>query len=190
MRSRAGYVSAAICLIAGVSVAVWLGLGVYWRLQNALTRVVVPGNDVLTLDEPGGYTIYHEPESVMDGQLYAAQNIPGLRVTVTGEDGKPIAVVVPEISSTYTIGSHGGKSILAFAIAAPGNYRLSAEYAGGRNGPQTVLAIGRDFFWPVFRGIFGAIGSAMAGFAAALALALTTYFRRRQMQQAAAPRAF
>jgi hypothetical protein len=42
----------------------------------------------------------------------------------------------------------------------------------------------------VFCGIFGAIGSAMAGFAAAMALALTTYFRRRQMQQAAAPRAF
>jgi len=69
MQSRAGYVLAAICLIAGVSVAVWLGLSVYWRLQNALTRVVVPGNDVLTLDEPGSYTIYHEPESVVDGQL-------------------------------------------------------------------------------------------------------------------------
>jgi hypothetical protein len=185
MRSRAGYVLAAICLIAGVGVAVWLGLSVYWRLQNALTRMVVPGTGTLALSEPGNYTIYHEVESFVDGQLYAARDIPGLQVTVTGEDGKPVPVGTPWMSSSYTMSSHSGKSILAFAIATSGNYRLSAEYAGGRNGPQTVLSIGRDFFWPVFRGIFGAIGSVMAGFAAALALALTTYFRRQRMQRAA-----
>jgi hypothetical protein len=185
MRSRAGYVLAAICLVAGVGVAVWLGLSVYWRLQNALTRVVVPGSDLLTLDEPGSYTIYHEPESVVDGQLYSAENVTGLRVTVTGGDGAPVAVTAPAISSSYTIGGHSGKAVWGFEIATPGSYRLSAEYVGGRNGPQTVLAIGRDFFWPVFRGIFGAIGSVMAGFAGALALVLTTYFRRQRMQRAA-----
>jgi hypothetical protein len=175
----------AICLIAGVSVAVWLGLSVYWRLQNALTRVVVPGDDVLTLDEPGNYTIYHEPESVVDGQLYSAENITGLRVTVMGGDGKPVAVTAPAISSSYTIGGHSGKAVWGFQIATPGSYHLSALYPAGRTGPQTVLAIGRDVLWGIFRSIFGAIGSVMAGFAAALALVLTTYFRRQRIQRAA-----
>jgi hypothetical protein len=184
--SRAGYVLAAICLVAGVSFAVWLGLSAYWRLQNMLTRVVVPGNDVLVLNEPGTYTIYHEPESVVDGQLYSAENVAGLRVTVAGGDGKPVAVTAPAISSSYTIGGHSGKAVWAFEIATPGSYRLSAAYPAGHAGPQTVLAIGRDVFWGIFRSIFGAIGSVMAGFAAALALVLTTYFRRQRMRRAAA----
>jgi hypothetical protein len=185
MQSRAGYVLGAICLIAGVSVAIWLGLSAYWRLQGALTRVVVPGNDVLTLAEPGSYTIYHEPESVVDGQLYSAQDIAGLRVTVTDGDGKPVAVTAPGISSSYTIGGHSGKSVWAFEIAVPGSYRLSAQYPAGRTGPQTVLAIGHDVFWTLFRNIFGAIGSVVAGFVAALTLVLTTYFRRQRMRRIA-----
>jgi len=190
MASRAGYVLAAICLAAGLAVAVWIGLAAFQSLQHALTRVVVPGSSVLTLDEPGTYTIFHEADSVVDGKLYSAPAIPGLRVTVTAEDGTPIAVSVPTISSSYTIGSHSGKSVLAFDIATPGRYRFSAGYANGSSGPQTVLAIGRGFFGRLFGAVAGAIGSIFLGFGAGLALALTTYFRRRRMARGGLPAAF
>jgi hypothetical protein len=182
MKSKAGYFLAPIPAILGLALAGWLVWTEIGALQNALIRMVVPDSSVLTLDEPGTYTIYHEADSVVDGKLYSAPNIAGLSVNVTAEaNGQAIAVVVPGFSSSYSIGGHSGKSVFAFDITAPGRYRLSAAYSGGRGEPQTVIAVGRGFFGRLIGTIFGAIGSVFAGFIAALVLVLTTYFGRRKM---------
>lgn len=94
-------------------------------------------------------------------------------------------MVVPGFSSSYSIGGHSGKSVFAFDITAPGRYRLSVAYSGGRGEPQTVIAVGRGFLGRLIGTIFGAIGSVFAGFIAALVLVLTTYFGRRKMLRAA-----
>jgi hypothetical protein len=185
MQSRLGYVLAAICVVAGAAVAGWLAWSEIGALQNAMIRFVVPGSTEMTLSELGTYTIYHEAESVIDGQLYAAPNIGGLKVSVTAEsDGKTIPVVTPSINSNYTIGGHSGVSVFAFDIAQSGRYRLTAAYAGGQTSPQTVLAVSTGFVWGLVRTILGAIAAVIAGFGGALAFALTTYFRRRRIQQA------
>lgn len=186
MQSRAGYVLAALLLLAGMAAAgwfVWSGLA---GLQNALIRVVVPGSSVLALDLPGTYTIFHEPESTIDGRLYVSENINGLRVGVKEEaSGEQITVSAPTVSSRYTLGGHSGVSVLAFDIARSGRYRLDAAYPGGRDEPVGVLAIGREFVWRLLGSIFAAVGCGLAGFGAALALVLTTYFRRRRMRRTA-----
>ena len=186
MRSKAGYWLAPIPLVLGLAIAGWLVWNEIAALQNALTRLVVPGSTVLTLDAPGTYTIFHEADSVVDGKLYSAPNIVGLSVKVTAEaDGQQIAVVVPGFSSSYSINGRSGKSVLAFNIATPGRYRLSAQYASGRGEPQTVLAIGRGFFGQLFGTIAGALVATFAGFAGSLALVLTTCFRHRPEQMRA-----
>ena len=186
MRSKAGYFLAPIPLILGLALAGWLVWSGIAALQGALTRFVVPGTSVLTLDKPGTYTIFHEADSVVDGKLYSAPNIAGLDISVTAEaNGQAIAVVVPGFSSTYAIGGHSGKSVLAFTIATPGRYRLSAQYVSGNGGPQTVLAVGRGFVGRLIGTIFSAIAAVFAGFLAALVLVLTTYFHRRKMLRAA-----
>jgi hypothetical protein len=152
-----------------------------------MIRVVMPGSIVVTLDAPGTYTIYHEADSVVDGKLYSAPNIAGLSVTVTGDGtGAQIPVAVPSMSSSYSVGGHSGKSVLAFEITAPGRYLLSGRYANGRSEPQTVLAVSRGFLGRLLGTIFGAIGAVGLGFIAALVLVLTTYFRRRRMLRMAA----
>jgi hypothetical protein len=176
-------VLAAIALLAGLGLGGWLVWSGVAELQNALTRIVVPGATVLTLDKPGTYTIYHESESVVGGKLYSAPEIGGLQVVVTDMNGQPVAVTEPGITSSYTIGGHSGKSLLAFTITAPGRYRLTAAYAGGQTGPQTVLAVSGGFFGRLLGTVFGAVGSVFFGFGVALALALTTYFRRRRLQR-------
>ena len=86
MTSRAGYFLGAICLLAGLSVAGWLVWSEIAALQHVMIRVVMPGSVVVTLDEPGTCTIYHEADSVVgESKLYSAPNIAGLRVTVTGD---------------------------------------------------------------------------------------------------------
>ena len=187
MKSKVGYWLAPIPVILGFTLAGWLVWSSIAALQNALTRFVMPGTSVLTLNEPGTYTIFHEADSVVDGKLYAAPNVAGLDIDVTDEaTGQKIAVAVPGMSSTYSIGGHSGKSVLAFDIAAPGRYRLNAAYANGRSEPQTVLAVGRGFFGRLLGAIFGAIGAAFAGIIAAVVLVLTTFFRRRRMLRMAA----
>jgi hypothetical protein len=177
---RAGYFFAPIPVIAGFAVAGWLVWSAIDTLQDAFTRFVAPGSVTLTLSEPGTYTIFHEPESVIDGKLYAAPGVDGLQVTVTAEaDPDPIPVIVPTMSSRYTIGGRTGRSVLAFDIGRPGRYRLAAAYDGGRSEPRTVLAVGRGFFSRLLLTIAGAIAVVFTGAGVALALVLTTYFRRR-----------
>jgi len=186
MLSKAGYFLAPIPVILGLAIAGWLVWTEIVALQNALTRFVVPGSTEVTYDRPGTYTIYHESDSVIDGKLYAARDIAGLGVTVTGSaSGEQIPVAVPGMSSSYSVGGHSGKSVLAFDIKTPGRYRLSAVYANGRTEPQTVLTVG-GFVGRLIGVVFGAIGAVFAGFIAALVLVLTTYFRRRRMLRLAA----
>ncbi len=181
MTSRTGYALAVLCLLAGVGIAGWFAWSAIGALQDALVRFVVPGRVDLTLDRPGAYTIFHEPDSVIDGKLYASPNIAGLRVTLNGADGQQIPVTQPGFTASYAVGGHRGISVLAFEIAAPGRYRLTATYSAGQAEPQTVLAVGHGFVGQLVGTIFAAIGAAFAGFAAALALVLTTYFRRRRL---------
>jgi hypothetical protein len=185
MTSRAGYFLAPIPLLAGVIAAVWLVWSEFGALQDTIVRFVVPGSVELALDEPGTYTIFHEADSVVDGRLYSVQSIGGLQLTVTAAgDGKTVPITDPTISSSYTIGSHSGKSVWGFNITQPGRYRLTAAYPGGQSEPQTVLTIWRGFVGGLVRMILGAVGCALLGFALALALVLTTYFRRRRMLRA------
>lgn len=186
MTSRLGYVIGLLCLLAGMSMAGWLAWSEVAALRNVMIRVVVPGSTELTLDETGTYTIFHESDSVVDGKLYSASNISGLSVTVTADNGQQIAVTVPNVSSSYSMGGHNGKSVLAFDIASAGRYRLSALYANGRTEPQTVLAISRGFVGRLVGTILGVVFSILAGFGSALALVLTTYFRRRRVLRMAA----
>lgn len=77
MQSKAGYFLAPIPVILGLAIAGWLVWTEIAALQNALIRMVVPGTSVLTLDEPGTYTIFHEADSVVDGKLYSRRTSPG-----------------------------------------------------------------------------------------------------------------
>ena len=123
MKSRVGYFLAVIPLLGGATIAVWLALSGVFELENALTRIVVPGVGILTLDQPGTYTVFHESESVVDGRVYVAQDIAGLRVTVTADaDGKPIPVVTSTGRTTNNYGGHSGTSMLSFDIASPGRF--------------------------------------------------------------------
>lgn len=186
MTSRVWYVVAVIVLLAGgggAGLLMWSGLS---GLDQGMTRVVVPGTSVLTLDKPGAYTIYHEPESVIDGKIYTSENVNGLRIAVAEEGGEQVTVASPTMHSTYSVAGHRGVSVLAFEITKPGRYRLTAAYPGGRSEPVTVLAVGQGFVGRLVMTILGAVGSGLLGFFAALVIALITFFQRRKLRRRAA----
>src|SRR6185312_10238567 len=95
-------------------------------IADRLIQVVVPGQATLTLNESGTYTIFHEYRSVVDGKIYAAGGLSGLRVTVTSPGGTDVPLTRPGATSRYTLSSRAGVSVFAFEAPAPGAYRLTA----------------------------------------------------------------
>jgi hypothetical protein len=189
--SRAWYAVAVVLLLvggAGAGWALWTGFS---GIGASIVRIVVPGSGELTLDAPGAYTIFHEQDSVVDGHITSVSTLAGMTVTVTDEaNGAAIPVKSPSINASYTIGGHSGVAVLAFDAERAGRYRLTGAYDDGRTIPKTVLAVDRGFFTRLLRTIALAFGSAGVGTAAALVIALVTFFQRRKMLRAAASARF
>lgn len=176
----------AVAVLIVVSGGVAAGLLLWSRLANlepGLTRLVVPGSALIELPEAGAYTIFHESRSVIEGRIYATENVAGRRSEGTGE---AMPLTEPSWSSSYSLGGHTGESVLSFELARPGRYRLSASYPDGRGEPQTVLAVGSGFVSRLLTTIFGVIAIGFASFGAAAAIGVVTFLKRRRAMHAAA----
>lgn len=147
-------------------------------MQEGLTRFLVPGETVLTL-AAGEYTIFHEPNSVIDGTAYVSTGLDGLNVAVSGPDGE-IAPLTTASSGRYNFPGHSGYSLFDFSAPVAGDYTVTAAYPGADDGPKTVLAVGAGFMSSLLTTIFSAIAIAFAGAIIAAILIITTLMKRRR----------
>jgi hypothetical protein len=183
---RVWYGVAVVVVFVGVGGASYLLFARLGELQDAFTRLVVPGNIDLALDKPGVYTIFHEASSVIDGRLYVADNISGLAVTVTSlEGGEALALRPPVGQQTYSMNGHSGTAVLVFTVVKPGHYRLAAAYDNGRAETRTVLAVARDFVGTLIDSILRTLGLGFGSAALAVAIFLATFFLRRRADRLA-----
>lgn len=181
--SRAWYALAGAIVVLG---AVAAGVFLVKRIGNLgdnLTQVVVPGEATLTLAQPGNYTIFHERESVVDGRVYSSTSLSGLRVTLRNAAGERVPLSGPVASTRYNFGGRSGVGIFEFRIAAPGRYRLTAAYDGGRTEPRTVLSVGSGFVASLLGTIFGGLGFAFGGVILGVAIAVPVFVKRRKAAQ-------
>ncbi|MCV0394159.1 MAG: hypothetical protein K5872_21130 [Rhizobiaceae bacterium] len=183
--SRLWYLLAVAVLIAGMA-----GMGVFLSSQlsnlgDDLMQIVVPGETELAL-EPGSYTIYHESQSTVDGRVYSAENISGLGVTLTSATGEPITLTPAPISSRYSYAGRSGRAAFAFEILDPGAYLLTGAYREGTAGPETVVAIGKEFGAGILRMVLGALALAFAGVGLALVIGWRVFVKRRAAANAGA----
>ena len=181
MPGRIWYAIAVLVLIAGSIVA---GVYVYMRLSGVareLAQVIVPGEADLTFSQAGTYTIYFEPQSVVDGKVYRTEgDIAGLVVRLSSADGEPINLVAPSLHSNYSIAGREGEAVLTGTIDEPGPYHLTAAYADARNQPQAVLAIGLAVPTKIITAIFVALGIAICSVFLAVFMIVVTFVRRRR----------
>lgn len=185
MPGRKGYVAAALLFVLGLAAA---GAFLFLRLRDlgeGIQQVVVPGAAELPLDEPGGYTIYHERGATVDGRYYASDEVSGLAVSVTDPDGAPIDVREPGATTSYEFGGREGRSILGFEIDRPGTYVLTGEYPEGQ-GPQVVLGVAHGFGRGLALTIGGTLALAFGSAGLGLAIAIVTFVRRYRAKRAAA----
>lgn len=184
--SRWAYLLALAPAALGVAAMAFIMTAQLPKAGEGLEQIVVPGARELRL-EPGTHTIFWEHRSVVDGRLYAVEQISGLTVDVRTADGRPVEVGWPSGSSTYSLYGREGRSIKVVQIEQAGLYRVSAAYADGE-GPETVIAVGRGFMETLFAGIFGAIGSLFGGAILSIVVGVMVYrARRKARREASAP---
>ena len=155
-------------------------------LTDKLMHLVVPGQADLNLVQTGLYSIFHERQSVVDGQLLHSNDIGGLRVSVWSASGIDVPLAPPGASATYSIGGRAGVAIFEFEIREPGTYRLAAAYDGGRVLPRAVLAVGLGFISELGATIFGAIAILFTGLISAAVLAVVVFVKRRRTRHTSA----
>jgi hypothetical protein len=183
---RRWYVVAAVAAVVG-----WTAMGVFMvsRLGGSagrMMRVVVPGQADLSLKEPGTYTIFHEYQSTFEGRAYSVDAVSGLKITVRARPSGQVLPLQNAVGSSYSVGAQAGRSLFDFVVPAAGTYEISAAYDGGRQQPQTVLAIDRGFIGDLILTILGALAMAFAGMGTAIAIAVVVFTKRRRAKRAAA----
>jgi hypothetical protein len=184
MPSRGWYVLAAVIFVGAMAGAVWFAIARAGGIEAGLQQVVVPGGADLNLRTPGTYTIFHERTSRVGGQLYTADDISGLRVTIrSAAAGREIPLRRPSGSSTYNLRGRSGTSVFAFDVDTPGIYRLTGAYGDGRQEPRTVLAVGTGFLADVVSILAISGGIALAGTAISMTMFIIVLLKRRKVRR-------
>jgi hypothetical protein len=149
--------------IAVVSIAIAIAVlvstisGLVDRVDD-FQRVTLPGSETVTLEETGGYSVYHEYSGAADSSGFASF----VSVDITRPDGSTVVLDRYDANVTYSWGDHEGIAVYSFTADQPGDYTVSAE------GERGVVAIGRGIGSGLFGGILGALaigagGSLLAG---------------------------
>jgi len=176
MRSPLWFVVAGAIAIGGFVASALYVLPRVASVDSGMIRVVVPGTAALALGKAGSYTIFHEKRSIVDGQYYASESVPGLRLELVSESGGAPLRLEPSTSTSYSIGNRQGVSIFAFTVEQPGQYRLTSRMSGG----QAVLAIGQGTFGAILALVGGAMAIGFAGLAiAGIIVALVIWQRSK-----------
>jgi len=184
MRSKLWFVVAGAIALAGFAAAGFYLMPRLGGLDSAMKRAVVPGSVVLELDQPGDYTIYHEQNSVVDGQYYASPAIGGLRVNVVAEATGAALALRSSTNTSYAMGNRKGVSMFAFSVEQAGRYRLTAGFADGRGEPKVVLAVEHGMFARIFSLIGGTLAFVFGGLGIAGAIVAVTIWQREKAKKA------
>lgn len=132
-------------------------------------RTGVPGSVAVIVRETGERVVYSEGSV----RLPLSQ----LDLTVTGPDGRAVAVRPYTASVTYDTAGHSGRAVGRFDVPDPGRYVVAARATGV---PGAEIAIGPDLFGDLI-GIFtGPLLVLLGGLILVGAILVFTFWWRRR----------
>jgi hypothetical protein len=173
--SRAVYGVAALVAVVGLfGAVVWAVVSVTamnGRIAD-YTRVEVPGERVLTVQEPTILTIYYEAPGIASGRA----EVPPLTIAVTDPDGDTVTVAGYGYEYVYETGAHSGRALGTFPATAVGDYRVAVE---GEAPPMATIAVGEDVDGFLLQ-LLGAGLLVLGAFGVAAIIALVVAYQRHR----------
>jgi hypothetical protein len=167
----------ALGIVLGVVVAV-VTFSSYTDKVDDFQRIEIPGSGTVTLDDTGGYTVYHEyPGADSDDFLS-----PEITVTVTAPDGSEVDLDLYDTTVQYSTADYEGVAVYSFRAFETGDYEVEVD------GEQGTLAVGRGLGSGLVGGVLGAIALGAGGVIAGGVMAIVVGVRRsrsRHMRQLA-----
>jgi hypothetical protein len=141
---------AIVGIVAAIVVFVQTISGLIDRVDD-FQRVSLPGSDTITLDDTGGYTVYHE----FNGASGSTSSF--VAIDITGPDGSAVELEPYDANVTYSWGDHEGIAAYSFTADETGEYTVSAE------GDIGLVAVGRGIGSGLAAGIVGAFALGLGG---------------------------
>ncbi len=171
-----------IILIGIISFMVLLTTGLNSSMSKINNQVVVPGTEIINLNEAGKYSIYLEHRSIVDGEVYETKDISGLVCKLTDmKTGEVIQLGNSTVNSNYSLSGREGRSLFDFTIDEPGEYEITGLYESGA-GEEVVLAFGKGFAGSLTKTILSSIGMLFASFGLAIGVFIYVFTKRRKQK--------
>ncbi len=177
-----------LLLVAGVIGGVVWGVVGFSRMMDQIEdfqRVHVPGSGEVFIDDPGGYTIYHEYEGAATSSWRQAPD-----VEITDPSGSPVFVESygPNASLTYDY-EHEGVAVYTFDAPTTGTYEVETHGELDLGWDQQI-AIGRSFTGTLAAAILGALAIGAIGVLSGTILLIVTAVRRGSAKRKSAAAAW
>jgi hypothetical protein len=120
-----------------------------------LTQVIVPGSAEVLFPKAGGYAVYYEYRSVINGESYVRNKYPpNIHCQVTSKSTGADIALSPDFVEGNMYATQNqervGVLINSIFIKNPGAYIFSCQYTDGRTDPQIALAVGPNIVWEFF----------------------------------------
>jgi hypothetical protein len=175
------YGLAGLVALVGLLGFVWILMSSLKGIETSLPQFIMPGTAELSLSQPGTYTIFYEPTSVVGGRVFSTEEkLPGISCAVTSRTaGKNLELGPPEMSGTYTLGGRSGRSVLEFTVVNPGEFQFTCDYQDGAKQPEVVFAVGHGFIGGIFRTVALCLVSMFGGIGLGTLIFAVTLVRRR-----------
>jgi hypothetical protein len=167
-------------LVAGVVGLLGVGLGV-WRIVVAaqgfadkvddFQRVEIPGTTEVSVDEPGGYTIYVEGPGADDGFG------PSTDIALRRSEGDDLELRPYSSSVTYSVSGRDGRAAWSVQVPEAGRYQLVAT-GESATGSGFQVAFGPGLGSGLAVGIVSGVLLILGGLALATTIAVVTAVRR------------
>lgn len=174
--SRAWYwVGGAVGLVGVIATVLWIVGGIRGidRQVDGFQRVDVDDDAPVTIDEPGGYTVYYEGPD-------ADREDPDIRVTIRGPGIDDDSLDEYDGSLTYAIGGREGRAVLTVRIDEPGTFRLGST---SRFDEEGQIALGRSLAPRLVRTVVGGVLLGLYTVGGTTGIVLLTALRRRDARR-------
>lgn len=176
-----GGVLMAVGVIGGLAI---IGVTVVRSLSKVedFDRVSVPGETVVSIEEAGGYTVYHEFPGASDiSDLFSGDTV-GLTVEIAAPDGSDVRLDRYSSDVSYEWEEFEGVALYSFRADEPGDYQVTAEGAVG------TVAVGRgigdDIVDDALGGIIGGLLFGLVAFVSGLVIVIVTAVKRGRRRRA------
>jgi hypothetical protein len=168
--------------LAGVVGAIVLWVTGVMRLTDRVddfTRIDVPGSGEVSIDDPGGYSIYHEYFGAgadgYDDDDFGDNFEPTPGVTVTDPSGAEVRLRPYTTSVTYDFGGHEGEGVFTFDAEQAGTYEVTTT---GDSISSSTIAVGPGIGRGLVSSIVGGFVVGAIGVIGGIVLAIVTGVRR------------